>query len=211
MRPHEPLVRRAQVGVRVEVQDPEPGVARGARLDRAVRRRVIAADEHREPTVFQRVLGVFAHPLVELAADRVHALEVREPPRVVAELASGLDDRIGEAGCFLVPLRDPRVERVHVDPRSVRSSVLQVVEVDLAAGRENRLGPVRGPAPVRGRRVKRNAEHLDPRLVGAGRQAEDPAARERGRVGIELGHAGKIPRPRQAVQHRSWIPHPAPS
>ena len=91
--PLEAFVGGAQVSVGVELEDGHAGEADTAGLHCAQRRRVIPAQDDREPTVLQAALGEGADLAADSVAQEIHPSDRRS---VARRRAASLDDRCRE-------------------------------------------------------------------------------------------------------------------
>ncbi len=180
----EALVGVAEIGVGVEVEHAEAGVALGVRGDGAERGRVIAPDQADDLALVEPGAGDGADALVELARELVDAGEARLEIGITRDLAAGGDHRLGGGAGLGVPEDDLRIDGEQRDPGLVRAPGLRVEEVDLAAAVEDRGRAAHRAAPVRGRRLPGHGDDHDAGVVGAMRQPVDPVAARR-RTGVE--------------------------
>src|SRR5262249_22807766 len=155
--------------------------ARRVRLDRAERRRVIAADERTQLAAVEDLVRALLDPAVELDLERVDLRAGLREPRVRIR-AARRDHGLGRARRLLVPRGDARIRRRHPDPSFIRPAVPVVVEVDLAARGADRLWAARGALAEGGRGVEGYAEDVHRGAVRVVRQAEEPARWAGGRV-----------------------------
>ena len=181
--PLEAFVGGAQVSVGVELEDGHAGEADTAGLHCAQRRRVIPAQDDREPTVLQAALGEGADLAADSVAQEIHPSDRRS---VARRRAASLDDRCRELTGLQVPVSDPRGQGSHPDPALVGLVEVKVKEIDLTAGGEDGLGGVAGARAVGGGRLEGHAEHVDVRLRRSVGQAEEAAIGRRGGVGVEV-------------------------
>jgi hypothetical protein len=179
--PAEPFVGDAQVGVRIDVQDAEPRMARGDRGDRAERHRVVAADDARDLAAVEDAFDGLAHDGVDERPRLVDGARRRR----VAVAAALFDRPRRERARARVRLGDPALGGQQVDAALVGAAALQVVEVDLTARGEDRCGPVLGAGAVGDGRGERHRHEHDRGVGGGVRQAEDAAAGSCGGIRVE--------------------------
>ena len=188
VRPGEALVGVAEVGVRIEMEDAEPGARRRARLDRAERRRVIAADDAEDLPERKPTIRLAPHERVHPRADFI---DLRRGRFVgFGEGPTRADHRRRRFLGFRVPALHRRRLGEHGDPRFVGIARLRI-RID-PPGDSPRGSPrgARRAAAIGGRRLEGHRQEHHPRLRGAEGQTKDSRARRRRRVRVEGGFLG---------------------
>ena len=184
-----PSYARRKIRVRVDVKNAETWEALGVRADRAVRRRVIAADDRRDATLPEEPLRLEVDDLVHLLGELVHARERLLELRVSFDAPARFDDFFGCGARLFVPRAELARLGEHRDAALVRLAYLGVEQIDLHRRVEDRARPFARARAIRRRRVPRDRHEDDTRLLGRVRKAVDSRVALGGRVRIEC-HGG---------------------
>ena len=183
VRPGESFVRIAKIGVGVEMEDAEVGMRFRVGQDGAEGDGVIAAEDHRHFSGDEERARLLVHPVVDLFRDRIDL--GRRFARGVIDDAALFDDRRGDRFRLLIQPDDLLRDLEHGDARFVRPSGIAIEQIDLLRRLEHRLRPARRPAAVRSRRLVRNGNDDDARIVGRERQAVNAGAGTGRSIGVE--------------------------
>src|SRR5690606_4532677 len=132
--------------------------------------------------------------------DLVHHVEVVLQPPVLSDDAARVDDRLRQPGRLAVPGADLPGLGEHGDPALVGPPGLDVDAVDLLARLEDRLRPLGRALAVRGGRVEGDGDDDHARVLWLVVETEDPGARERRGVRIEVvAHSALL------LKCRTWL------
>ncbi len=169
----------------IELEDAEAGMPLGAGRDGTEWSRVIAAHEDGQAAAGagEAFVEECFDSGVDLGADLV---DLRDRRGIVFLGAPLLDQGLSQRPGRGIPAPEALVDGGHPDPFFIGFTEAQVEEVDLPTGRQNGLGAVGGPTPVRRSGLKGGPEDMHLGVIGPVGEAKEPAVGTRGGVGIEF-------------------------
>ena len=184
--PGEALERLTQVGVCVDLQDAETGVALRELVDEAEGAGVITAQQCGDGAAIENAARFGGHERVHALAGGVHGCKRLRMLRVAGLGATRVNDGFG-GGARLLRQRGDRLRNgQHGDARLPDGAELDVLQIHLLAGLQHMLGARGGAGAIAGGCVEGNGDHHHARVVGRGVETEQ-AVTGGGGIGVEAG------------------------